>query len=51
MGVDNLWSQPLLYNKSYLINFSPWNYNCAYYYYYLLMETIYKINKSNILHS
>jgi hypothetical protein len=29
MGVDNLWSQTLLYNKSYLMNFRRWNYNCA----------------------
>jgi hypothetical protein len=51
MGVDKLWSQTLLYNKSYLMNFSRWNYNCAFYYYYLIMEKMYKINKSNILHS
>jgi hypothetical protein len=37
-GVDNLWSQRLLYNKSYLMNI-------------MIMEKIYKINKSNILHS
>jgi hypothetical protein len=48
MGVDNLWSQTLLNNKSYLINFRRWNYNCPFYYYYhLSMEKIYKINKSN----
>jgi hypothetical protein len=49
MGVDNLWFQTLLYNKSYLMHFRHWN--CAYYYYYLIMENIYKINKSKILHS
>jgi hypothetical protein len=31
MVVDNLWSQTLLYNKSYLMNFRRWNYNCAFY--------------------
>jgi hypothetical protein len=54
MGVDNLWSKTLFDNKSYLMNFTHWNYNCAFYYYrysYLIMEKIYKINKSNILHS
>jgi hypothetical protein len=51
MGVDNLWSQTLLYNKSYLMNFRRYNYDCAFYYYYLIMEKIYKINKINILHS
>jgi hypothetical protein len=51
MAVDNLWSQTLLYNKSYLTNFRRWNYNCIFYYYYLIIEKIYKINKSNILHS
>jgi hypothetical protein len=35
MGVDNLWSQTLFYNKLYLMNFGRWNYNCAFYYYYL----------------
>jgi hypothetical protein len=50
MAVDNLWSQTLVYNKSYLMNFRRWNYNCAFYYYYKIRETIYKINKSNILH-
>jgi hypothetical protein len=44
MAVDNLWSQKLLYNKSYLMNFRLWNYKI--YYYYLIMEEIYKINKS-----
>jgi hypothetical protein len=38
-------------NKSNLMNFIRWNYNCAFYYYYLIMEKIYKINNSNILHS
>jgi hypothetical protein len=33
MGVDNLWSQTLLYNKSYLMND-------------VIIETIYKINKA-----
>jgi hypothetical protein len=52
MGVDNLWSQTLLNKKLYLMNFRRWNYNCAfYYYYYKIRETIYKINKNNILHS
>jgi hypothetical protein len=37
--------------KSYLMNFRLWNYNYAFYYYYLIMEKMYKINKSNILHS
>jgi hypothetical protein len=27
MGVDNLWSQTVLYNKSSLITFRRWNYN------------------------
>jgi hypothetical protein len=27
MSVDNLWSQTLSYNKSYLMNFRRWNYN------------------------
>jgi hypothetical protein len=31
MGVDSLWSQTLLYNKSY--NFRRWNYNFTFYYY------------------
>jgi hypothetical protein len=46
MGIGNLWSQMqmLVYNKSYLMNFRRWNYNCAFYYYYLIMDTIYKIN-------
>jgi hypothetical protein len=51
MGVDNLWSQTPLHNKSCLMNFRHWNYNCAFYDYYLIMEKMYKINKSNILHS
>jgi hypothetical protein len=34
-GVDNLLSQTLLYNKSHLMNFRRWNYNCAFYYYYV----------------
>jgi hypothetical protein len=38
------------FHKSYLMNFRRWDYNCALYYYYL-MERIYKINKSNNLHS
>jgi hypothetical protein len=46
----HLWSQAPLYNKSYLMNFRSWNYNCAFYYYYVIMEKIYKTNKSNILH-
>jgi hypothetical protein len=33
MGVDNLWSQMLLYNKSYLKKFRPWNYNCVFYFF------------------
>jgi hypothetical protein len=33
MGVDNLWSKTLFDNKSYLMNFTRWNYNCAFYYY------------------
>jgi hypothetical protein len=34
------------------MNFRRWNYNSAfYYYYYIIMEKIYKINKSNILYS
>jgi hypothetical protein len=45
IGVDNyLLSQTVLYNRR-------WNYNGTFYYYYLKMEKIYKINKSNILHS
>jgi hypothetical protein len=41
--------QTLLYDRSYLMNFRLWNYyNCAFYYYYLIMDKIYKINKSNI---
>jgi hypothetical protein len=51
MGVDNLWSQTPLHNKSCLMNFRHWNYNCALYDYYLIMEKMYKINKSNILRS
>jgi hypothetical protein len=31
MAVDNLWSETLLYNKSYLMNFRRWNYNYAFY--------------------
>jgi hypothetical protein len=30
------------------MNYRRWNYNCAFYYYYLIMEKIYKISKSNI---
>jgi hypothetical protein len=48
MGVDNLWSPTLLYNKLYLMNSRRWNYNCVFYYYYVIMEKMYKINKSNI---
>jgi hypothetical protein len=33
------------------MNFRRRNYNCVFYYYYLMMEKIYKINMSNILHS
>jgi hypothetical protein len=33
------------------IYFRRWNYNCAFYYYYLTVENIYKTNKTNILHS
>jgi hypothetical protein len=33
------------------MNFIRWNYNCAFYVYYLIMEKMYKINKSNIVHS
>jgi hypothetical protein len=43
MGVDNLWSQTLFYNNSYLMNFTNfrrWNYNCAFYYCYLIMKKI-----------
>jgi hypothetical protein len=29
------------------MNFRRWNYNCAFYYYYLTMEKMYKISKSN----
>jgi hypothetical protein len=29
------------------MNFRRWNYNCAFYYYCLIVEKIYKINKSN----
>jgi hypothetical protein len=45
-------SNAALINHTYLMHFRRWNYNCAfyYYYYYLIMEKIYKINKSNILH-
>jgi hypothetical protein len=32
------------------MNFRRCNYNCAFYYYYKIRETIYKINKGNILH-
>jgi hypothetical protein len=46
MGVDSLWSQTLLCSKSYLMNLRHWNYNCAFYYYYLMMEKMYKICKS-----
>jgi hypothetical protein len=38
------------YNKLYLMNFRRWNYNCAFYYDYLIMEKVYKTKKSNILH-
>jgi hypothetical protein len=34
MGVDNLWSQKLVYNKSYLMHVTHWNYNRAFNYYY-----------------
>jgi hypothetical protein len=47
----HLWSQTPLYNKSYLKNFRRCNYNCAFYYYYVIMEKIYKTKKSNILYS
>jgi hypothetical protein len=43
-------SQMLLYYKSYLMNFGRWNYDCAFYYYYLIMKKMYKTHKSNILH-
>jgi hypothetical protein len=47
MGVDNnLCSQTPLYNKSYLMNVKCWNYNCAFYYYYQIMEKNYTINKN-----
>jgi hypothetical protein len=42
--------QMLLYYKSYLMNFGRWNYDCAFYYYYLIMKKIYQTHKSNILH-
>jgi hypothetical protein len=29
----------------YIVNFRRWNYNCAFYYYYLIMEKIYLKNK------
>jgi hypothetical protein len=46
VGVDNLWSQTLNNKICFM------NYNCAFYdYYYLIIEKILKINKSNILHS
>jgi hypothetical protein len=45
MGIDNLWFQTLLCNESYLMNFRRWNYNCAFCYYYLIMEKMYKTNK------
>jgi hypothetical protein len=52
MGVDNVWlKRHFIINKSYLINFRQWSYNCEFYYYYLIMEKIYKTIKSNILHS
>jgi hypothetical protein len=39
ISVDNLWSQTLLYNKSYLINFGRWNYNyCTFYYYSVIKK-------------
>jgi hypothetical protein len=50
MRVNNLLAQTLLCNKTYLMNFTRWNYNSAFYYFYLIMEKMYKINKSNILH-
>jgi hypothetical protein len=28
------------------MNFRRWNYNCAFYYYYLMVEKMYKTNKS-----
>jgi hypothetical protein len=46
MGVDKMWSQTLLCNKSHLMNFRRWNYNCAFYYYYVIMQKIYKINRA-----
>jgi hypothetical protein len=33
MGVDNLWSQTVLYDKWYFMNFGRWNYNCLFCYY------------------
>jgi hypothetical protein len=36
MGVDNLWSQTLLCNKSHLMNFNRWNYNCAFCYFIII---------------
>jgi hypothetical protein len=36
MGVDNLWSQTLLCNKSYLMKFNRWNYNCAFCYFIII---------------
>jgi hypothetical protein len=38
VGVDNLWSQTLLFNKSYLMNLRRWNYISVFYYYCLIME-------------
>jgi hypothetical protein len=52
MGVDNVWLKlNFIINKSYLIHFRQWSYNCEFYYYYLIMEKIYKTIKSNILYS
>jgi hypothetical protein len=42
MGLDNLWPQAPLYNKSYLINFKRWNYNYAFYYYNQITFYIHK---------
>jgi hypothetical protein len=30
------------------MNFRRWNYNCPFFYYYLIMEKIYKINNVNV---
>jgi hypothetical protein len=49
MGVDSLWSQRLLHNKSYFMNFRRWNYNCAFYYCYLIMEKHFKFVRTGNL--